>query len=147
MCECNHSIVCPVQCCIDEHGYTGIMPVFKTKGAACADVASPKAVNINPGETVLIDLLLSFDIPTGYKIVMYPRSSLLIKKHLIQPVSIIDSDYHLHVHVPVFNAGIEPVIIEAGERVAQIECVPVYDCTSWDHESTERTGGFGSTGK
>ena len=142
-----NEVICLVAIDTDEHGYTGIMPVYKTTGAACADIATPKAINVNPGETVMIDTLLKFDIPEGYKIVMYPRSSLLVKKHLIQPVSIIDSDYHLHVHVPVLNVGKEPVILEQGERIAQIECVPCYDCKTWCHDYAVREGGFGSTGK
>lgn len=128
----------------------GIMPVYKTKGAACADIAVPEDVIIPAGKSVMVDLWIGFEIPVGYKVVMYPRSSLLIKKGLIQPVSIIDQDYSgQRVHAPLFNPGKEDVKLEKGERVAQIECVPVYDCTEWLHDNTTRdkvNGGFGSTG-
>lgn len=128
----------------------GIMPVYKTKEAACADIAVPDEVIVPAGKSVMVDLWIGFEIPKGYKIIMYPRSSLLIKKGLIQPVSIIDSDYSgQRVHAPLFNPTTQDIKLEAGERVAQIECVPVYDCTEWNHENTERAsvnGGFGSTG-
>lgn len=132
----------------DEHGYTGKMPVYKTKEAACADVALPHAVNINPGEVVKIDLLIGFDIPAGKKIVMYPRSSLLTKYKILSPTSIIDSDYRgKHVHWPAINLGSEPVILDIDTRVAQIELLPTEQVTDWAMERTERVGGFGSTGE
>lgn len=126
----------------------GIKPVYQTKESACADVAIPFETVIPAGKSVKIDLWIGFEIREGYKIVMYPRSSLLIKKGLIQPVSIIDSDYSgQHVHAPIYNPGKEDVVLEAGERVAQIECVPAYDCKDWERKKEQRgEGGFGSTG-
>lgn len=128
----------------------GIMPVYKTKGAACADIAVPEEVTVPAGKTIMVDLWVSFEIPAGYKIVMYPRSSLLVKRGIMQPVSIIDSDYSgQRVHAVLHNVTDSDVTLKAGERVAQIECVPVYDCTEWHHENKERNavnGGFGSTG-
>lgn len=140
-----------VQCeCIqfydDKHIVRGIKPVYKTKGAACADVAIPFTTVIKAGTAEKIDLWIGFQIPKGYKIIMYPRSSLLIKKGLIQPVSIIDADYSgMRVHVPLFNPTDKDIVLEAGERVAQIECVPCYECNCWDKEEVTRDGGFGST--
>lgn len=131
----------------DENGYTGVMPVYKTKEAACADVAIPYNVVLSPGNIAKLDLLLGFDIPAGYKIVMYPRSSLLIKHSLLSPTSIIDSDYSgQHVHWPVINLGKESVTVEAGTRVTQIELVPTQQVADWHRECNIRTGGFGSTG-
>ena len=129
----------------------GIKPVYKTKEAACADLAVPDQVTIPPHTTVCIDLKVGFEIANGFKIIMYPRSSLLVKKNLVQPTSIIDSDYSgQRVHAPLHNLGDEPVTLAAGERVCQIECVPTTDCFNWEHERTERNkvnGGFGSTGE
>lgn len=129
----------------------GIMPVYKTKKAACADLAIPVKVVIPPHRSVMVGLKIGFEIPDGMKIVMYPRSSLLIKHGLIQPTSIIEPDYNgQEVHAPLFNGTDEEVVLEAGDRVCQIECVPRYDCVSWDHDNVERSavnGGFGSTGK
>lgn len=126
----------------------GIKPVYMTKGAACADVATPFDIKVPAHSAVKADLWIGFEIPKGWKVLMYPRSSLLIKKGLIQPVSIIDSDYSgQHVHVPLYNPTDSDIIIEAGERVAQVECQPYYDCGDWKHEEAERgAGGFGSTG-
>lgn len=146
-CDCKE-IFCPCEIFTDDEGNNGTLPVFQTKLAACADVCLPKQVIIGPQQCVKIDLLIGFDIPEDCKIVMYPRSSLMTKKGLIQPVSIIDADYsHMHVHAPIWNPGTTPVVLERGERVAQIECVPRYEQRQWERKDIEREGGFGSTGK
>jgi dUTP pyrophosphatase len=75
---------------------------------------------------------------------MYPRSSTL-GKGLIIPVSIIDSDYRGMVHVPVYNFTDNPVTIEAGERVSQIELQPATDVKTIERKYVQREGGFGST--
>ena len=139
---------------IDENGskqrkIKGKIPVYGTEYAACADVALPEDVIIRYREVKKIDLCIGFIIPKGYKIIMYPRSSLLIKKGLFSPVSIIDQDYSgQRVHVVLANLLKDyDVDLKAGERVAQIECVPAYHCSSWITTENERTGGFGSTGE
>lgn len=129
-------------------GPGAVAPVYKTKEAACADVALPEDVTIKPGEVVCPGLQLGFDIPAGYKIVMYPRSSLLVKKGIVQPTSIIDADYRgMEVHVPLYNTTNKPITLKAGERVAQIEVQSVSKVADWPTEVTERSGGLGSTGE
>lgn len=137
-----------VRCKCIQLGEHGIKPEYQTKEAACADVALPERLVLKAGEIKMIGLQIGFEIPNGFKIVMYPRSSLMIKYGLVQPTSIIDSDYsNMEVHVPLYNTSNKRVELPAGTRVAQIECVPVYDCSDWSRKSNERTGGFGSTGK
>lgn len=129
-------------------GPNGKVPVYKTKQAACADVFLPEDVTIEPGKVACPGLQLGFEIPAGYKIVMYPRSSLLVKFGIIQPTSIIDADYSgMEVHAPLYNATDKPVTLKAGDRVAQIEVQPYTRVLDWNFESNERTGGFGSTGE
>ena len=137
-----------VRCKCIKLGEHGIKPEYQTKEAACADVALPERLVLKAGEIKMIGLQIGFEIPNGFKIVMYPRSSLMIKYGLVQPTSIIDSDYsNMEVHVPLYNTSNKRVELPAGTRVAQIECVSVYDCSDWSHKSNERIGGFGSTGK
>lgn len=125
------------------------MPCFMTAKAACADVFLPVGIKIKAREVVKIPLDIAFDIPDGYKIVMYPRSSLLIKRGLVQPVSIIDADYHGNVHAPVYNIHLlRSVKLKAGERIAQIELVECGACTDWNKVNSGRDqNGFGGTGK
>lgn len=129
-------------------GPNGKVPVYKTKQAACADVFLPEDVTIEPGKVACPGLQLGFDIPAGYKIVMYPRSSLLVKFGIVQPTSIIDADYSgMEVHAPLHNTTNKPVTLKAGDRVAQIELQKYSRILNWNFEPTERTGGFGSTGE
>lgn len=129
-------------------GPNGKLPVYKTKQAACADVFLPEDVTIEPGKVACPGLQLGFEIPAGGKIVMYPRSSLLVKFGIIQPTSIIDADYSgMEVHAPLYNATDKPVTLKAGNRVAQIELQEYTRVFDWNFESNERTGGFGSTGE
>ena len=129
-------------------GIIGIQPEYQTRGAACADLALPYEQQLLPGQAYKLDLWVGFEIPRGWKMIMYPRSSLLVKKGLLSPVSIIDWDYSgQHVHWPVLNVSSNAVTIEKGERIAQIECVPMYENMEWPRKEVDRTGGFGSTGK
>lgn len=129
-------------------GPNGKVPVYKTKQAACADVYLPEDVTIEPGKVACPGLQLGFEIPAGSKIVMYPRSSLLVKFGIIQPTSIIDADYSgMEIHAPLYNATDKPVTLKAGDRVAQIELQEYSRVFDWNFESNERTGGFGSTGE
>ena len=129
----------------------GKRPVFGTTGAACADICTPYEVTVPPHTTMKIDTWIGFSIPEGYKVIMYPRSSLLVKRGLMQPTSIIDRDYTGHVHVPVHNLTDEPVVLEAGERIAQVECVPAMQHklgVNWQVKNVARDQeGFGGTGR
>lgn len=129
-------------------GPHGKVPVYKTRQAACADVFLPEDVTIEPGKVACPGLQLGFNIPAGNKIVMYPRSSLLVKFGIIQPTSIIDADYSgMEIHVPLYNVTDKPVTLKAGDRVAQIELHEYVRILDWNFEDNERTGGFGSTGE
>ena len=122
-------------------GPNGKVPVYKTKQAACADVYLPEDVTIEPGKVACPGLQLGFEIPAGSKIVMYPRSSLLVKFGIIQPTSIIDADYSgMEIHAPLYNATDKPVTLKAGDRVAQIELQEYSRVLDWNFESNERTG-------
>ena len=129
-------------------GPHGKVPVYKTKQAACADVFLPEDVMIEPGKVACPGLQLGFSIPVGNKIVMYPRSSLLVKFGIMQPTSIIDADYSgMEIHVPLYNTTDKPVTLKAGSRVAQIELHEYERVLDWNFEDNERKGGFGSTGE
>ena len=129
-------------------GPHGKVPVYKTRQAACADVFLPEDVTIEPGKVACPGLQLGFNIPAGNKIVMYPRSSLLVKFGIMQPTSIIDADYsNMEIHVPLYNTTDKPVTLKAGDRVAQIELHEYERILDWNFEDNERTGGLGSTGE
>ena len=89
------------------------LPVYATNGSAAMDIYSPEAYTIGPGETVLIPTGIKVDIPTGYALLIQPRSGLSRKTKLrvANTPGLIDSDYHEEICVIVEN--IEPPLKDA----------------------------------
>ena len=113
-----------------------------------------KRVPINPKERILIPTGLILDIPKGYSVRLYPRSSLALKQGLTlaNNVGIIDSDYVEPVFVMVFNMSGYVKYINHEERICQAELFKdqphvLEEVLERPERKTERDGGFGSTGK
>ena len=141
-----------------------VVPVFATKGAACADVVATEIVK-QDSYNVTVKLGFATEIPEGYKGVVVPRSSFTQKGWVMQnsPAQI-DSDYRgewmLKFQSLTFDAVStrhnlidllpEDFPYEVGDRVAQVYFEKVEQAEFVvvdDLESTERgEGGFGSTG-
>lgn len=85
-----------------------------------------------------------------------PRSGLGHKKGLVlgNSIGVIDADYQGPIMVSVWNRnapGTEPIVIEPGERIAQMMFVPVLrpvfaTVEAFSADSERGAGGFGSTG-
>lgn len=133
--------------------YIGITPTYESEGAAGGDLRSKTKLFIVPGEITLISTGLKVSIPEGHYGMVLPRSSLCNKKDLMMAnsVGIIDSDYRGDIKVPMRNIGGENVIIEEGERIAQLVIVPFVKATYIEvdelNETVRGEGGFGHTGK
>lgn len=129
------------------------VPTRGSKAAAGYDVYSLETVTIKPGETKLCRTGIGVEIPEGYFIMIAPRSSLCIKKHLDLPNSIAigDEDFVGEYLLAYRNLGSEDVLIEKGERFGQMLFLKyeTVDFTEVDElKETERgEGSFGSTGK
>ena len=111
-------------------------------------------VQINSTERMLVPTGLIFDIPMGYSVRLYPRSSLALKQGLTlaNNVGIIDSDYVQPVYMMVYNISGYQQFVKNGERICQAELVREQPSVLMEvHErpesKTDRDGGFGSTGK
>ena len=111
-------------------------------------------VQINPTERMLVPTGLIFDIPTGYSVRLYPRSSLALKQGLTlaNNVGIIDSDYVQPVFMMVCNMSGFQQFVTDGERICQAELVQekqyvLLVVDERPERKTDRDGGFGSTGK
>ena len=131
-----------------------IIPVYKTSGAAGADVCAflSEPVVIKSGEFAMIPTGLSFAIPEGYEIQVRPRSGLAAKNGVtvLNTPGTIDSDYRGEVKVILINHGKDAFTVNNGDRIAQLIVAPVtqgvFEKTD-ELDSTERgEGGFGSTG-
>jgi dUTP pyrophosphatase len=162
--------------------YGGVdLPKFGTEGAAAFDLAyqpgerqhygvysptnSPMKKNIlptgslliNPGERCQVPTSLIFDIPEGYHLKVYSRSSTgLIKGlQLCNSVGIIDSDYTGELFLTFMNISNIGVKIELKDRLAQAMLVKneKYDIVEVSDVSEKKSsrkagdaGGLGSTG-
>lgn len=128
------------------------LPVYKTEGAACADVRAIDSVTVSPGCKTLVGTGLRVAIPEGWEIVIRPRSGLSanFSGGLRVHEGTIDSDYRDEVMVMLFNHSDSVIKIPRGTRVAQFkvqEAVQAQFEVIADLGETERLGGFGSTGE
>ena len=130
------------------------LPSYATDGSAGLDLraAVEKPVVLKPFQRVLIPTGFIFEIPEGYEGQVRPRSGLALKKGVtvLNSPGTIDSDYRGEVKVILINLGQEEVVIERGERIAQLVIAPVTRAELVEVEKVSQTsrgaGGFGSTG-
>jgi dUTP pyrophosphatase len=108
-------------------------------------------VVLSPGAMALIPLGFKARLPNGYEAQIRPRSGAAFKKGLGIPNApgTVDSDFPDEWRVIVRNTTEHPLEITHGERIAQMvlhryEVLPFR--SGRVGVSTERMGGFGSTG-
>ena len=131
------------------------LPVYGTAFSAGADLCAclDGPVTLEPGETRLISIGISMEIPEGYAGLVFARSGLATKRSLApaNKVGVIDSDYRGEFFVPLHNHGTVPQTIEDGERIAQMVLTPYLTAKFVDASELSDTvrgeGGFGSTGR
>ena len=130
------------------------VPVYSTEFAAGADLYAcvDGPVTILAGETAFIHTGIAMAIPAGLVGLVYARSGFACKKGLApaNKVGVIDSDYRGEIIVALHNHSTEAVVVESGERVAQIVIAPYIMAEFEEAENLAETdrgaGGFGSTG-
>lgn len=128
------------------------MPEYKTKGAACVDLAARLETVIEPGKVGYIPLNVAVEIPEGYFAILAARSS--TQKLGLTPangIGLIDSDYRGdedEIRFTVLNRTTEVITVEKGTRVAQLLILPVerMEITEVDVLGNDSRGGFGTTG-
>lgn len=131
------------------------MPDYATDGAAGLDLRAclDDPLELTPGQTRLVSSGIAVHMADPeLAAVILPRSGLGHKKGIVlgNLVGLIDSDYQGPVMISVWNRGHEVVILEPGDRIAQMVFVPVrrvrFEVVE-DFEATVRGGGgFGHTG-
>lgn len=133
-----------------------ILPTRGSKKAAGVDLYAciEEAIIIPPGgSSGLIPTGIACEFPEGYFGGIVPRSSVGIKRHLMlsNNFGVCDEDYIGEIMMAFTNVGEDVVIIEPGERLAQMILLPYVDINiveTQELSDTERgDGGFGSTGK
>ncbi len=131
-----------------------MMPHYGSHEAAGADLRAciDEPLSLKPGERALVPTGLKMAIPAGYEGQVRPRSGLAAKKGItvLNTPGTIDSDYRGDVMVILINLGNEEVILERGDRIAQLVIAPVtrgnFEWTESLDDTARGSGGFGSTG-
>ncbi len=135
------------------------IPSYQTPGSAAVDlfacIDAPQKIEAGaPATLIPSGLALFMDIDRMAALVL-PRSGAGHKKGLVlgNLVGLIDSDYTGEVKLSMWNRnpGGDPIVIEPGERVAQMMFVPVMRPTlkvvdEFSGTTARGAGGFGSTG-
>ena len=102
-------------------------------------------------EKALVPLGFKAQLPDGYEAQIRPRSGTSVKTDLViaNAPGTVDSDYADEWCVPVKNGGGAPLVITHGDRIAQM-VVSQFEVLEFGAgsvaRSTDRAGGFGSTG-
>lgn len=130
------------------------VPVYGTEYAAGADLYAcmEEPVTVQAGTTQFIHTGIAMAIPTGFVGLIYARSGLACKKGLApaNKVGVIDSDYRGEIIVALHNHSSEDLVVEPGDRVAQMVITPYLYAEYEQTDSLEQTrrgeDGFGSTG-
>lgn len=131
------------------------LPAYMSEGAAgmdlCADLDGDLA--IAPLQRALIPTGIAIALPIGFEAQIRPRSGLALKQGLtlLNSPGTIDSDYRGEIHMIAINLGADPIVIQPGQRVAQMIVQRVVR-VDWqevsDLPATARdAGGFGHTDK
>ena len=130
------------------------LPKYETDGSSGMDLRANLDENLvlKPLDRVLVPTGLYFEFEKGYEAQVRARSGLALKKGLGLPngIGTIDSDYRGELKVILINMSIEDVVIEDGDRIAQVVFmkIEIPDLVEVEEISdTERSdGGFGHTG-
>ncbi len=140
--------------CFNPHSHQTFTGYNNYNGKFERNFGPNGSVGLAPGDRVLLPTGLIFDIASGYSVRVHPRSSVSIKQGLglSNSEGVIDSDYFEECFIPIVNNTINRIVISAGDRLAQAELVSVIQAELIETkikpvQKTDRTGGFGSTGK
>ena len=130
-----------------------LIPSYAYEGDAGHDLRSIETVVLQPFERALISTGLAIALPDGYAGFVQPRSGMAIKKGLsiLNTPGLIDAHYRGELKIIAINLDPhEPIVIEKGDRIAQlvIQAVPSVTLLEVDElDETDRgEGGFGSSG-
>ena len=127
--------------------------------SACFDITYIETTTIPAKGSAIVPNGLNLTIPqgSGYWMQIQLRSSKGFKYSLIPHYGCVDAGYTGDLGVKIYNVGDEDVVIEGGERYAQIAVIPkpnyyLVELNSEEYQNlkvdqSRGDGGFGSSGK
>jgi dUTP pyrophosphatase len=146
---------------LDDRLHTWGLPQYQTELAAAIDlfacIEAPLEIHAQAAAQLIPSgIALHMNTPDLCAVIL-PRSGLGHKKGLVlgNSVGLIDADYTAQCFISVWNRNpltqTEPIVIQPGERIAQMMFLPVVRPTfqvvkAFSQQSQRGSGGFGSTG-
>lgn len=126
------------------------LPTKGHPGDAGIDFYTTEDVVFLPKAKSHVSTGVAIEIPEGYVGLVWDKSSISFNKGLKTMGGVIDSGYRGEVFFNLYNTGDEEVIINKGEKVAQMIIQKFEDCDIKEVEKLEEAirgdRGFGSTG-
>ena len=131
------------------------LPTYQSEHAAGIDLMADisASTEMAPGERRAVPTGIAIEIPVGYEGQVRPRSGRALKEGLalINSPGTIDADFRGEVKVLLVNLGNESVLLNPGDRIAQLVIAPVIHATVEEVDNLGETargeGGFGHTGR
>ena len=127
------------------------LPIRATEMSAGHDISTPIDVTLFKNDTVKIPTGIRCKMEDGYVMLVFPRSSLGIKKGMVisNTVPVIDGDYYNadnegHIFICIKNTSEEIMKLKAGDNIVQAVFVP-FGVADQEEVTARRTGGIGST--
>ena len=130
-----------------------VIPVRAEPGSAGYDLSAVESKVIASGSWDKVATGIAFQCPMDCYGRVAPRSGLAYKKGVDVGAGVLDSSYRGEIQVILFNHGPADLVIEKGDRIAQLIFEKIYlpECEEVSYEelsvSDRGAGGFGSTGK
>jgi len=130
------------------------LPEPATAGSAGLDLRAclPAPLTLAPGARALVPTGIAVALPHGHEAQVRPRSGLALRTGLtlLNSPGTVDADYRGEIQVLLVNLGDDPVVLERGDRIAQLVVQPV-PRVEWEEVealplSARGAGGFGHTG-
>jgi dUTP pyrophosphatase len=129
------------------------LPQYQSPAAAAFDLYARVETTIEPHTVVRVPLNIAIDIPDTHWALVCARSS-LHKRGLMMAngIGVGDADYRGdqdEYMAPILNFTNQPVVVEKGERIAQMIILPREKIALEEVATLDNAdrGGFGSTGK
>ena len=130
------------------------LPSYAHPGDAGVDLVTTERAEVAPGERVLLPTGIAIALPEGYAAFVHPRSGLAVRYgvSLVNAPGTVDAGYRGEIKVSLVNLDPrEPVVLERGDRIAQLVVQRVEHAVFHEVESLPGSdrgeGGFGSSGR
>ena len=128
-----------------------VMPVRSINGDAGLDLCVCEKTVLTPDVFVIAHTGIKIEFPINYVAIVKEKSGLALKGIEIKG-GVIDHEYRGEVLVLVKNKSTSPVMLEHGQKIAQMLILPVWTgqpklVDKVNIDTTRKDNGFGSTGE